>query len=52
MGPTLDNEPSYKLLKLFFRGVHVTYPSEIHRSDLVFGLECSKDDNSNIQLEI
>ncbi len=52
MLPKLDNELFYKLLKLFFRGVQVTFQIQIHKSDLDFGLECSKDGNSNIQLEI
>ncbi len=52
MGPNLENELFYKLLKLFFMGVQVTFQIQIHMSDLVFELECSKDGNSNIQLEI
>ncbi len=52
MGPKLDNENFYKLLQLFFRGVQVTFRSQIHKSHLIFGLECSKGDNSNIQLGI
>ncbi len=52
MGPKLDNELFYKLLKLFTRGVQETYISKILRSDLIFELECSKHGNSNIQLEI
>ncbi len=51
MRPNLDNEHFYKLLKLFFRGVQVTSLSQIHKSGLVFVLECSKNGNSNIQLE-
>ncbi len=49
MGPKLDNELFYKLLKLIFRYVQVTCLSQIHRSDLVFELECSKNINSNMQ---
>ncbi len=66
MGPKLDNEPFYKLLKLFFRGFHETFLSQIHKSDFVFDLQCSKKVipiysqrfeypvkiNSDIQLEI
>ncbi len=52
MGPKLDNQLFYKLLKLFLRTVQVTFHSQIHKSDLVFKLQCSKDGNSNIQLEI
>ncbi len=52
MEPKLDDEHFYKLLKLFLRGVQVTSLSQIHKSDLVFELECSKNGNSNIQLEI
>ncbi len=52
MGPKLENQLFYKLLKLFFRGVQVTSLSQIHLSDLVFDLQCSKSGNSNIQLEI
>ncbi len=37
MEPKLDNELFYKLLKLFFRGVQVTFLREIHNSDLFFG---------------
>ncbi len=48
----LDSELFYKLLKLFFRGIQITSISQIHMSHLVFELECSKDGNSNIQLEI
>ncbi len=52
MGTKFDYELLYKLLKLFLRGVQVTSHSQIHKSDLVFQLECSKHGNSNIQLEI
>ncbi len=67
MGQKRNDELFSKLLKLFSRGVQVTCQSQIHRSDLVFepqylsqihryylifGLECSKYSNSNIQLEI
>ncbi len=52
MMPKLNNELFYKLLKLFFRGVQITSIGQIHRSDLVFELHCSKHGNINIQLEI
>ncbi len=39
-------------MKLLFGGIQVTCLSQIHSFDLFFELECSKDDNSNIQLEI
>ncbi len=52
MGAKLENELFYKLLKLFSRGVQVTYLSQIHKTDLLFELECSKNSNSDIQLEI
>ncbi len=52
MRPKIDNELFYKLLNQFTRGVQVTYISQIHRSDHIFELECSKYGNSNIQLEI
>ncbi len=51
MGHKLDDELFHKLLKIFFRGVQVTCQSQIHRSDLVFEPQCSKDGNSNVQLE-
>ncbi len=49
MGPKLNNERFYKLLKLFFGGVQVTCLTQIHSSDLIFELECSKYGKSNIQ---
>ncbi len=52
MGSELDNELFHKFLKLLFGGVQVTSLSQIHSCDLVFEVECSKNDNSNIQLEI
>ncbi len=52
MGPKLDYELFYKLLKLFFRAVQVTSLSQIYSFDIIFELECSKICNSYIQLEI
>ncbi len=52
MGPKLDYELFHKLLKLFLRGVQVTHLIEIHMSDLIFELECSKNVNSNFHLVI
>ncbi len=52
MGPKLDNELFYKLLKLIFRSVQVTFLKQIHMSDLVCELEYSKYGNSNIQLKV
>ncbi len=34
MGPKLDDEHFYKLLKLFYRDIQVTSLSQIHKSDL------------------
>ncbi len=52
MGPKLDDELFYKLLKLFFRGDQVTTLSQIHSSNLVFELEGSKYGNYKIKLKI
>ncbi len=52
MGHKLIYELFYKFLKLFLMGVQVTSNSQIHKSVLVFKLECSKYGNSIIQLEI
>ncbi len=52
MGPKLDYELFYKLLKLFLRDVQVKSLSQIQRTDLICELEYFKDCNSNIQLEI
>ncbi len=52
MQPKHDYENFYKLVKLFFIGVQVSSLRQIHRSDLVFELECSKNGNSNIHIEI
>ncbi len=45
MGPNLEDELFYKLLKLFFNEVQVTSLSLIYKSDLVFELEYSKNGN-------
>ncbi len=42
MGPKLDDELFYKLLKLFLRGFQVTSLHQIHKLVFILELECSK----------
>ncbi len=53
MRPKLEDERFHKFLKLFLRDFQVTCISQIHRSIIFFfEPQCSKDGNSNIQLDI